>query len=55
MQGKCSTVELKAFLLLKVFEVGGQGLPYGDQTGLELPTILPQPPKCWDYWCGPCF
>lgn len=23
---------------------------YVAQAGLELKAVLPQPPKCWDYW-----
>lgn len=25
---------------------------YVAKTGLELTVILPQPPKCWNYWVG---
>jgi hypothetical protein len=37
------------FLVL-FFETGSHSVT---QAGLKLATLLPQPPKCWDYRCEP--
>jgi hypothetical protein len=40
-------------LMLISFDFLETGSHYVAHSGLELPTLLPQSPECWDYRCEP--